>query len=54
MLGELFAERFLVRVVDAGKHPFESAFGGADAAHGVVDAAGAKAALDYFEAAAWA
>lgn len=52
LLGDEFAEGFLAGVVGAGEHPFEGEFGGADGAHGVVDAAGAHAALHDFEAAA--
>ena len=54
VLVQLLAEGSLARVVDAGQEVLESLLGGADGAHGVVDAAGSKAALDDFEAAALA
>lgn len=52
--GEVAAEGLFAVVVDADNEPFDGFFGGADGAHGVVDAAGAQAALDDFEAAAFA
>lgn len=52
--GELFAKGCFAGVVGAGDEVFEGAFGGADGAHGVVDAAGSETALDDFEAAAFA
>lgn len=52
--GKRLAEGLLALVVDAGDHPLEGLLGGADRAHRVVDAAGAEAALDDFEAAAFA
>ena len=54
VLGEGFAERDLARVVEAVDQPFKGAFCGADGAHGVVDAAGAEAALHDFVATAFA
>ena len=54
VLVEELAKRLLALVVETREEPFKGFFGGADAAHGVVDAAGAKPTLDDFEAAALA
>ena len=54
MRGQVAAEGLLAVVVDAGDEPFDGLFGGADGAHGVVDAARAETALDDFEAATFA
>ena len=47
---EFLSKRRLLGVVDSHQHPFESAFGSADAAHGVVDAARSETSLDDLEA----
>lgn len=54
MGGELSFERLFRRVIDAHDHPLQRLFRDADGAHGVVDAAWSKAALNDFETTAFA
>jgi len=54
MLVQHLAERLLPLVVDAGQEPFERLLGGADAAHGVVDASRSQTPLDDLETTALA
>jgi len=52
VFAQRLAEGHFALVVEPRDHPFERDFGGADGPHGVVDAAGAEAALHDFVAAA--
>lgn len=53
MLRECLAECFARRVVNARDHVGKSTLGDTDRSHAVVDASGAEAALNDFEAAAF-